>query len=97
MNPVELFREFYLSLGVSLRSIIEYKMRRRGATASDLFERPYLLYLYAVQDMGPHNAELIANLFAEFARRQGIDPKIAKEALRGPENWRRFVQYLEGS
>ncbi|WP_053240576.1 hypothetical protein [Pyrobaculum islandicum] len=95
MDAVELFREFYLSLGMSLRALIEYKMRKRGATVSDLFERPYLLYFYVAQDLGPHNAELIINLFVEFARRRKIDTKIAGEALRSPEGWRRFVQYLE--
>ncbi|ACB40205.1 hypothetical protein [Pyrobaculum neutrophilum] len=96
MDAVELFREFYLSLGMPLRAIIEYRMRRRGATVSDLFERPYLLYFYVSQDLGPHNAELIVNLFVDFARRRRIDSKVAGEALRSPDGWRRFVQYLEG-
>ena len=90
----ELFRDFYFSLGVPLRSVFEYKMRRRGGSLSEVFEKPWLLLHYVGLEMGQHNAELLGMLFAEFAARRGVNPEVAAEALRGPEGWRRFVEYL---
>jgi hypothetical protein len=45
-------------------------------------------------ELGRHVAELVGTSFVEFAARRGVDPKAAAEALRGPEEWRRFVEYL---
>jgi len=90
----ELFQDFYYSLGFPLRGIIEYKMRKRGGSPSEVFERPWLLLHYVRLEMGQHNAELISMLFVDFAVRRGVDPRVAAEALRGPEGWRRFVEYL---
>lgn len=95
MDAFQLFREFYMSLGMPLRALIEFKMKRRGVAPGDIFERPWLLYAYAEMDLGRHNAELIANLFAEFAKKRGVDSRVAVEALRSPEGWKRFVNYLE--
>lgn len=94
MEAGELFQDFYYSLGFPLRGIIEYKMRKRGGSPSEVFERPWLLLHYVRLEMGQHNAELISMLFVDFAVRRGVDPRVAAEALRGPEGWRRFVEYL---
>jgi hypothetical protein len=94
MEAGKLFRDFYYSLGTPLRSVIEYKMRKRGVSPSEVFEKPWLLLRYVELEMGRHNAELLGTLFANFARRHGVDPKVAAEALSGPEEWRKFVEYL---
>jgi hypothetical protein len=96
MDAGELFREFYFSLELPLRSVIEYKLRKRGVSPSEVFEKPWLLLHYVELELGRHTAELLGMLFAEFARAHRVDPKVAAEALRGPEGWRRFVEYLRG-
>jgi hypothetical protein len=96
VDALELFREFYYSLGMPLRSVIEYQIRRRGGSPSEIFERPWLLFHYVALAMGQHNAELIAMLFADFVRRYRVDSKVAVGALRSPEGWRRFVEHVEG-
>jgi hypothetical protein len=90
----ELFRAFYYSLGLPLRSVIEYKIRRRGGSPSEVFEKPWLLLHYVGLELGQHNAELVGMLFVDFARRHRVDPKVAAEALRNPEGWRKFAEYV---
>ena len=94
MEAGELFQDFYYSLGVPFTSVIEYKIRRRGGSPWEVFEKPWLLLRYVEVEMGQHTAELISMLFVDFAVRRGVDPRVAAEALRGPEGWRRFVEYL---
>jgi hypothetical protein len=90
----ELFRAFYYFLGLPLRSVIEYKIRRRGGSPSEVFEKPWLLLHYVGLELGRHNAELVGMLFVDFARRHRVDPKVAAEALRSPEGWRKFAEYV---
>jgi hypothetical protein len=90
----ELFRRFYYSLDASLRLLIEYKAAKRGASLSEFFEKPHLFFRFVELELGRHIAELMRRLFADFARRHGVDPEAAAEALRGPEEWRRFVEHL---
>jgi hypothetical protein len=94
MDAGELFRDFYYSLGNPLRLLIEYKMRNRGGSPSEVFEKPWLLLHYVRLELGQHNAELLRMLFVDFASRRGVDPEAAAEALHSPEEWRRFVEYL---
>lgn len=94
MEAEELFRAFYYSLGLPLRSVIEYKIRRRGGSPSEVFEKPWLLLHYVGLELGQHNAELVNMLFVDFVRKYRIDSKVAAEALRGPEGWRRFAEYV---
>ncbi len=99
MKPVDayqLFREFYMSLGVPLRAVVEFKVRRRGGNPGEVFEKPWLFLRYVEAAMGRHNAELISMLFVEFARRYRVDASAAAEALWSEEGWRRFVQRLGG-
>jgi hypothetical protein len=35
-------------------------------------------------------------LFVDFARWHRVDPKVAAEALRNPEGWRKFAEYVRG-
>ncbi|MEM1662780.1 MAG: hypothetical protein QW085_01535 [Pyrobaculum sp.] len=95
MDAAELFRNFYFSLGIPLRAIIEFKIRRRGAALDDIFERPWLLFHYVEQDLGRHNAELLITLFVEYVKKYGVSPNIAAAALKSPEGWKKFVEYLE--
>ncbi len=97
MEAEELFQAFYYSLEASLRSVIEYKIRRRGGSPWEVFEKPWLLLRYVELELGRHNAELVNKLFVDFARKYSIDPKVAAEALRGPEGWSRFVEYLRSA
>ena len=94
MEAEELFRAFYYSLGLPLRSVIEYKIRRRGGSPSEVFEKPWLLLHYVGLELGQHNAELVGMLFVDFVRRHRVDPKVATEALRNPEGWRKFAEYV---
>ena len=94
MDAEKLFQTFYDSLGIPLRSVFEYKMRKRGISPLEVLEKPWLLLHYVEQEMGRHTAELVNTLFVDFAKRRGVDPGAAAEALRGPEGWRRFVEYL---
>jgi hypothetical protein len=96
VDAVELFRAFYYSLGVPLRSVVEYKIRKRGGSLSEVFERPWLLLHYIELELGRHNAELVNALFVDFVRRYNIDSRVAAEALRSPEGWRRFAEYVGG-
>jgi hypothetical protein len=36
VDALELFRAFYYSLGVPLRSVVEYKIRKRGGSLSEV-------------------------------------------------------------
>ena len=94
VDALELFRAFYYSLGVPLRSVIEYKIRKRGGSLSEVFERPWLLFHYIELELGRHNAELVNALFVDFVRKYNIDSRVAAEALRSPEGWRRFAEYV---
>jgi hypothetical protein len=94
VDALELFRAFYYSLGVPLRSVIEYKIRKRGGSLSEVFERPWLLLHYIEFELGRHNAELINALFVDFVKKYNIDSRVAAEALRNPEGWRRFAEYV---
>ena len=96
MDGNRLFQDFYNSLGVPLRSVIEYKIRKRGGSPSEVFEKPWLLLHYVEQEMGRHTAELMVMLFVDFAakREVNLNPIAAAEALRSPEGWRKFVEYL---
>jgi hypothetical protein len=94
VDALELFRAFYYSLGVPLRSVIEYKIRKRGGSLSEVFERPWLLLHYIELELGRHNAELVNALFVDFVRKYNIDSGVAAEALRNPEGWRRFAEYV---
>lgn len=96
VDALELFREFYRSLGTPLRAVIEFKLRKRGTSPAEVLDKPWLLTFYIAQEMGHHNAELFVSLFVEFARRWGVDSSLASEALRSMEGWRKFVQHLEG-
>jgi hypothetical protein len=94
VDALEVFRAFYHSLGVPLRSVIEYKIRKRGGSLSEVFERPWLLLHYIELELGRHNAELVNALFVDFVRKYNIDSRVAAEALRNPEGWRRFAEYV---
>jgi hypothetical protein len=94
MEAERLFQDFYNSLAPPLRSVIEYKIRRRGGSPSEVFEKPWLLLHYVGLELGQHNAELVGMLFVDFAAKRGVNPIVAAEALRSPEGWRRFVEYL---
>jgi hypothetical protein len=89
----ELFQAFYYSL-VPWRTVIEYRMRRRGVSPWEVFEKPWLLLHYVELELDRHSAELMGMLFADFAERRGLNPKAAAEALRSPEGWRKFEEYL---
>jgi hypothetical protein len=94
VDALELFRAFYYSLGVPLRSVIEYKIRKRGGSPSEVFERPWLLLHYIELELGRHNAELVNTLFVDLVRKYNIDSRVAAEALRSPEGWRLFAEYV---
>jgi len=94
-DAYQMFRDFYYSLGMPLRIVIEYRLKRRGVSLSDVFSKPWLLTKYVAEEMGSHNAELIAALFVEYVRKLGVDTTVAWEALRGEEGWARFVGYVE--
>jgi hypothetical protein len=94
MDAEKLFQTFYGSLAIPLRSVFEYKMRRRGVSPLEVLEKPWLLLRYVEQEMGRHTAELVNMLFVDFAKSRGVDPRAAAEALQGPEGWRRLVEYL---
>jgi hypothetical protein len=96
MDAENLFQDFYYSLGLPLRSVIEHRIRRRGGSPSEVFEKPWLLLHVVEQELGRHTAELIAALFMDFARRHRVDPKVAAEALSGPEGWNKLLEYLGG-
>jgi len=95
VDAYQVFRDFYYSLGMPLRVVIEYRLRRRGVSLSDVFSKPWLLTKYVAEEMGGHNAELIAALFVEYVRKLGVDTAVAWEALRGEEGWARFVSHVE--
>jgi hypothetical protein len=90
-----LFQTFYYSLGIPLRSVIEYKIRRRDGSPREVLEKPWLLLRYVEQEMGHHTAELVNILFVDFAKRWGVDPGVAAEALQGPEGWHKFMEHLK--
>jgi hypothetical protein len=93
MDAERLFRDFYYSLGL-ITLTIEYGVRKRGGSPSEVLERPWLLLRYVEQELGRHNAELVSRLFMDFVGSRGVDPRAAAEALSGPEGWGRFVVYL---
>jgi hypothetical protein len=94
MEAERLFQDFYNSLAPPLRSVIEYKIRKRGGSPSEVFEKPWLLLHVVEQEMGKHTAELVDMLFVDFAAKHGVNPIVAAKALHGPEEWRRFAEYL---
>lgn len=96
MDAYQLLREFYMSLGMPLRAVVEFKIRMRGGNPGEVFEKPWLFLRYVEAAMGRHNAELISMLFVEFAMRHRVDASVAAEALCSEEGWRRFVQRLGG-
>ncbi|MEZ0318534.1 MAG: hypothetical protein ABWK05_00880, partial [Pyrobaculum sp.] len=91
VDALELFREFYRSLGTPLSAVIEFKLRRRGVAPAEVLDKPWLLTFYIAQEMGHHNVELFISMFVEYARRRGVDSSLASEALRSMKGWRRFV------
>lgn len=97
VDAYQLFREFYRQLGTPLRAIIEFKVRKMGRWPSDFLERPWLFFRYMEEALGSHNAELLASLFAEFARKHGVPPHVATEALRSEEGWKKFAQLLRNN
>jgi hypothetical protein len=94
MEAERLFQDFYNSLAPPLRSVIEYKIRRRGGSPLEVFEKPWLLLHIVKQEMGQHTAELLSALFTDFAAKRGVSPIVAAKALDSPEEWRKFVEYL---
>ncbi|MCX8137922.1 hypothetical protein [Pyrobaculum aerophilum] len=96
MDAYQLFREFYTSLGMPLRALIEFKVRRAGRNPGEVFQKPWLFLRYVEEALGRHNAELISTLFVEFVRRRRIYAQSAAEALWSEEGWRRFLQELGG-
>jgi len=95
VDAYQVFRDFYYSLGMPLRVVIEHRLRRRGVSLSDVFSKPWLLTKYIAEEVGSHNAELVAALFVEYMRKLGVNSGVAWEALRGEEGWARFVGYVE--
>lgn len=100
VEPVDaylLFREFYRQLGTPLRAVVEFKVRKMGKRPSDFLERPWLFLRYMEEALGSHNAELLASLFADFARKNGVPPNVATEALRSEEGWKKLAQLLRNN